>query len=620
MRLNKIADPCFDYGKINERFAFYRFECKSYRQRANICDHLKAYAPIMSVRNGSRGEGYSVDVMAKSDPTIDENVKSIGLTEESSKENVSLRTMSAEDLPTSVLLQLLVAALNKDELENGPSNASGNFYLIIDEKQDKKRSITSEIVALEFRVIERDYSGTGTMDCYLAMNVRTFTNYKLKDYIRFTKKNPAESYPRYVKDGPCIRRLVKGDQGDSFILRRIGNKKSKVQFFSFQDYEKMSKSKVWILSEIQEAFNLKYSRLAKLEFSDETSSKSIRPNNTQMRKTYESRINDVLRTKPIHIINTLGDDGKDIQEAIINRFKERGFDVREDSTQSFDSFIVKLIHNKEYYSSGEIHDPHSPATYSSLQHVTLEDFKKSKAAIDVVATNLAIKSDINEGRITIADWSLGNLTFSLKLDDKEDLDAEYVSLSIDSNGSLRFDKFRAGDSTNMRLGSAMMVKNVIGAISKGKDVNVIRDTDIFTLPDIKRIRSQMKKNESSGIGLGTGIRDEGGRQDFLEEMIDINTLTLNDSHLLYAVGYVGSGVSSTLERAINVRLVEAWEGSNLFFNDILELMDVYFVKHKQLTVMPYPFKYLREWCYLNELLDEEDDSEQISEEDSEDED
>ena len=49
-------------------------------------------------------------------------------------------------------------------------------------------------------------------------------------------------------------------------------------------------------------------------------------------------------------------------------------------------------------------------------------------------------------------------------------------------------------------------------------------------------------------------------------------------------------------------------------------MDVYFVKHKQLTVMPYPFKYLREWCYLNELLDEEDDSEQISEEDSEDED
>ena len=130
----------------------------------------------------------------------------------------------------------------------------------------------------------------------------------------------------------------------------------------------------------------------------------------------------------------------------------------------------------------------------------------------------------------------------------------------------------------------------------------------------------MKKNESSGIGLGTGIRDESGRQDFLEEMIDINALVLNDSRLLYAVGYVGSGVSSTLERAINVRLVEAWEGSNLFFNDILELMDVYFVKHKQLTVMPYPFKYLREWCYLNELLDEEDDSEQISEEDSEDED
>lgn len=619
MKLNKLVDPCIDYTELGRKYSFYRFKCNSYRQRANLCDHLKAFAPVMSVRNSGRSEGYYVDVMAVSDSGVDEKIRDTGTSEESSKDNVSLSPISPEDLPNSVLLQLMVAALNKDDIEGGPSNASGNFYLIVNEKYDKKKAITSEIIALEFKIIEHDYSGKGLNDCYFTMNVRTFTNYKLKDYIRFTKKNPAESYPKYVKDGPCIRRMVKGDSGDSFILRRIGKKKSKVQYFSFQDYEKMSKSKVWLLSEIQEVFNLKYRGLAKLDFSDEKVSEAIRPNNAQMKKDYERRIDTILKSKPVRIINTLGEEGYGIVDAITERFNERGFDVKEDTIQSFDTFLVKIIHNEGYYQDNGLPDPHSSATYSSLQHVTVEDFKKSKAAIDVVATILAIKADINNGRISIADWTLGELSFAVKLDDKEDLDSEFAILSINVDGELSFEKSVARDSVNFRLGSAMMTKNVIGAVIKGQDVNVIRETDIFTIPDIKRIRSQMKKNESEGIGLGTGIRDEDGRQDFMEEMIDINSIPINDSCMFYAVGYVGSGISSTLERAVNVRIVEAWEGSELFFDKILELMNVYFVKHKQLTVVPYPFKYLREWCYLNGLLDEEDDSDTVSSEDTEEE-
>ena len=617
MKLNKLMDPCFDYAELGKRYSFYRFECNSYRQRANLCDHLKSFAPVMSVRNSGRSEGYYVDVMAVSDSGVDEKIRDIGTSEESSKENVSMSMILPEDLPNSVLLQLMVAALNKDDIGGGPSNASGNFYLIVDEKYNKKKAITSEIIALEFNIIERDYSGQGLNDCYLTMSVRTFTNFKLKDYIRFTKKNPAESYPKYVKDGPCIRRLVKGDSGDSFILRRIGKKKSKIQYFSFQDYEKMSKSKVWLLSEIQEVFNLKYQGLAKLEFSNEQVSEAIRPNNAQMKRDYEQRINEILKSKPVRIINTIGEDGREIVDAIVARFGERGFDVKETTTQSFDTFLVKIIHNREYYLVNELSDPHSPATYSSLQHVTFEDFKKSKAAIDVIATNLAIKADINDGRISVADWTLGDLSFAIKLDDKEDLDSEFALLSITAEGKLSFEKMIARDSVNFRLGSSMMTKDVVGAIIRGQDVNVIRDTDIFTIPDIKGIRCRMKKNENEGIGLGTGIRDEEGRQDYMEEMIDINSIPISNSCLLYAVGYVGSGISSTLERAVNVRIVEAWEGSNLFFEDIMELMDVYFVKHKQLTVLPYPFKYLREWCYLNGLLDEEDDSESGASEDSE---
>ncbi len=155
----------------------------------------------------------------------------------------------------------------------------------------------------------------------------------------------------------------------------------------------------------------------------------------------------------------------------------------------------------------------------------------------------------------------------------------------------------------------MMLKDAVGAVVRGRDVNVIRETDIITVPDIKAIRAHMKKNEAEGRGLRDGIRDEFGRTNLIEEMIDINCIPLSEKRLLYSVGDVGSGVSDTLEKAVNVRLVEAWEGSVLFFEDLMELLDVYFVRHKQLTVLPYPFKYLREWCYINGLLDDDDESE-----------
>ena len=56
-----------------------------------------------------------------------------------------------------------------------------------------------------------------------------------------------------------------------------------------------------------------------------------------------------------------------------------------------------------------------------------------------------------------------------------------------------------------------------------------------------------------------------------------------------------------ISTAANIRLVEAYLNSKLFFDEMLRLMAVTFVRNGQLTVMPFPFKYLMEYARNKEL-------------------
>ena len=54
------------------------------------------------------------------------------------------------------------------------------------------------------------------------------------------------------------------------------------------------------------------------------------------------------------------------------------------------------------------------------------------------------------------------------------------------------------------------------------------------------------------------------------------------------------GVSS-INRVANIRKIEPFEDSILMFEKLLPLMNVTFVHNGQLTIIPFPFKYLREY-------------------------
>ena len=63
--------------------------------------------------------------------------------------------------------------------------------------------------------------------------------------------------------------------------------------------------------------------------------------------------------------------------------------------------------------------------------------------------------------------------------------------------------------------------------------------------------------------------------------------------LLYYSGFPSYSVWK-MKTVPNIRVVEAVKG-DLFFSDLIELMNVPFVRYRMMTVTPYPFKYLEEY-------------------------
>ncbi|OGO76484.1 MAG: hypothetical protein A2Y23_01850 [Clostridiales bacterium GWB2_37_7] len=126
---------------------------------------------------------------------------------------------------------------------------------------------------------------------------------------------------------------------------------------------------------------------------------------------------------------------------------------------------------------------------------------------------------------------------------------------------------------------------------------------------LKKLSSQTAKKlltkyvlEDTGELLYLFLRSQEKRSELFPGVLDINYIDLGPKEAIYNVGTVGAGMQPYIERASVVRQIEAVEGDKLFFKELLPLMGVEFVRYGMLTVIPFPFKYLREYASLAEQL------------------
>ena len=135
-----------------------------------------------------------------------------------------------------------------------------------------------------------------------------------------------------------------------------------------------------------------------------------------------------------------------------------------------------------------------------------------------------------------------------------------------------------------------MVKGVI-RFADGS-INVIKDAGIFTVPEIGDIAELLDNGDNK-------LRGKERREELLSSCLDIKMYG-DDGRCYYFVGTIGEGMRQNIQRACVIRSVEGYAGAEVKFAQMLPMMNVTFIHNGQLTVLPFPFKYLRE--YVNSML------------------
>ena len=95
-------------------------------------------------------------------------------------------------------------------------------------------------------------------------------------------------------------------------------------------------------------------------------------------------------------------------------------------------------------------------------------------------------------------------------------------------------------------------------------------------------------------------KDNQSKDALFDSSININYFGETDSEAYYFVGDRRENVQFSFKDACHLRKVVAVDGTKLIFKELLRTMNVDFVRTGQSTVVPFPFKYLREYMKFEE--------------------
>ena len=147
--------------------------------------------------------------------------------------------------------------------------------------------------------------------------------------------------------------------------------------------------------------------------------------------------------------------------------------------------------------------------------------------------------------------------------------------------------------------------NIEGVIKfKNGYIYVIKNTELFPLPNIPEIQCALEKISDMNISENEkpkGLRRNDERDKYFEMLLNIKMFDLDDRHFYFS-GINGYCMQESVPRAIKIREVIHYGEGELKFDKLLPLLKVPFVYNNRATVIPFPFKYLREF---EEILNQE---------------
>ena len=215
--------------------------------------------------------------------------------------------------------------------------------------------------------------------------------------------------------------------------------------------------------------------------------------------------------------------------------------------------------------------------------------------VNTILKELAIKQNLHDRILTMDDWPSraysGNFVFGTLYEGR------LYYLTIDKDGRLSYvnkdDDFSPFFERNLQD----LTDNLEDSPLKGKfivqddkgNVNIVGRTELITLP-------------TPDIFEAHEIRGKAKRPLYLAGVVDINLYDVPEG-IFFNVGPQGSGMAKKLPKASRLYRVQVIKGEEIV-SRLLPLMAVAFVRYGDYTVLPYPFKYLREYIEISKPKEE----------------
>ena len=586
-------------------------------------------------------------------------------------DSLSIKSMTSSSIPVHLLTQLFLNALTSpvDEMISF-NNLSGKLLCFRPAWLNKdKDNFIWGMQCLEVKVGD---------DMCVRLVAHRMTTLALKKQMKFEKRK-LQDYPQYEfsYNNNTLKRVSNEnrDRRENFIIKPVDGERGSITFFDFTDYETFACTKMGVLYDILNALHDEFGTYIHVDFKQYDIDEVLEYKRTSL-EAYKDIVAKEVINSGINIVDAVQSETseeylQDVVNGINKIIPEAKCSVGRRLSKK--KLNVRYIHDKSFYSDSKV-DPHQEDMKEYVtQHITVENFKhQSSAAVYNILKELVIKKDIATGKITLVDWS----QYGYKADWLFGIVTEgtYYFMTIHSDGTFKiealernlftmteYDKYM--DYFGLNEENKNDYRRVIGLIKDADgNINLIKDTNIYSMPDytamgdvLKNIASEgrfsgkdvvtwlravmditdkikvqaeldiviphidmngeytktdimglfkgitTKKEvvryvfENTGIMLYAYLRGEAERNEYLSGNIDINYFVQDEMLARFSVGEIGNGMKYTIERASVVREIEAVEGGKLMFKELLPLMGVEFVRYGMLTVVPFPFKYLREY-------------------------
>ena len=650
----------FDYEAIQKNYRFFQLETsdKFIKGGAAFLD-LTEDSFVRSIVFAS-GKKFYLMTNAKD---VEKRMVFQAVQKYEGSEHLSIKELNAENIDKHILLQLFFNSLSNPEHDAYSYNNLTGKLLCYNSAWQKKDSDGNmiQLDCIEVKV---------TKEMFLQLSSHRMTALSQKSRMHFGKRK-IHDYPQYeiAYHHHTLKRVSKEKLNDptNLIQKPIGNEKSTITFFDFSDYKKFACSKNGVLYNFMNLVKKQFSEYFSIKFVTYENPKILSVKKTELKLSKEMVQQQLLKTG-INVIDEVQNSTsefflQDLCQELQNRIP--GLDCSIGKRISKRKVNIRYIHEKDYYGED---DPYQASTEEVVvQHITEENFQHDvNVCVETILKELVIKHDLKQRKLSLVDWEKyeydSDWIFGIEIDE------EYYFMKIHPDGTfavekMQYDLFNASE-YNRYMDCFSVDGSVEGLVKDAAgNINIIKKTNMHTLPELKEIEDALKKTsetkkfygeewtrllriavlktdnqkvidkleeiistlqakkeydkkdifkllkgntikkfvvdsifEDEGILLFAYLRNKEKREKYFLGVTDINYFQKNDTTARFCVGKIGEGMKEKLERASVIREVQAEDDSKLIFEELLPLMGVDFVKLGMLTVIPFPFKYLREYA------------------------